>query len=326
MTRIARIILTSVICATVLTGCTERPGDSIYPVVRLDRDLAAYSGLDMEKRKVLRDSLRPELEALAALTGDSLSDAMLEAWSGSTAVDFFQPAVDSVFPDIDKLERSIGEFYAAADKKSLPLPCYRMAAVTWPSYRPLALRDSVVFIALNHYLGHDYEAYSDFEPYQRALKDSERLPYDVASGIIRSAYPYESSTDRLFERMLYEGAVAYAQMQLIDSPKLEYALGFTPGQMEYLTATEGRLWQEFGLRRGLLYSTDPEDIRGMMDIGARSPLDSGLAPGGVGRYIGYRIVESYLREHPSKTLSDILSPTFHTSEQSLVNSSYAPAK
>lgn len=325
MTRTASFFLPFAILIIFLTGCTNGADAPKYPVARLDRAIASYSCLDPHQRQALCDSLRPELEALAALTGDTLSDAMLEAWSGSTSVEYFQPAVDSIFPDLDDIERDIMAFYDASEKKSLSLPRYRIAAVTWPSYQPMALRDSVVFIALNHYLGPCYPAYSDFEQYQRALKDPGRVPYDVASGIIRSTYPYGSTTERLFERMLYEGAVAHVQMQLLNNPRLDYALGLTPEQMAYFADAEGRLWKEFGLRRGLLYSTDPEAIRDVMDIGARSTFDGGAAPGGVGRYIGYRILESYLGVHPDKTLAEILTTPVYGSAITLVESAYVPA-
>ena len=304
-----------------LAGCSETGS---YPIVRLDRGLAGYSDLAPQARDEMRDSLAVEFAALAALTGDTLSDTMLEAWSGSTAVDFFQPAVDSVFPNLDTVESDLGSFYKTAAKKGIRLPRYRVVAVTWPSYRPMALRDSVVFVALNHYLGSDYEAYSDFEPYQRALKDPARISQDLVSGIIRSAFPYKSTTDRVFERMLYEGAVAYVQMSLLDRARLDFALGFTSGQIDYLSANERNLWREFGLQKGLLYSTDPEVIRSLMDIGARSSFDSGRAPGGLGRYIGYRMVESYLDAHPGTPISYLLTPPFYAYARTLVDSAYNP--
>lgn len=305
----------------ILAGCS---GHERYPVERLDRAIARYAALGPAERDSMRAAHGAELAALAALVGDTLSDATVEAWSGSTSARFFQGAVDSVFPDLGEVEASLARFYDRADKKGIALPRYRVAAVTWPSYRPMAMRDSVVFVALNHYLGPDYEAYSDFEPYQRAIKTPGRLADDLASGIIRSAYPYTSPTDRLFEHMLYDGAVAYVQMRLLGSRRIDRALGLTAAQADYLEANEARLWQEFGMRRGLLYSSDPEDIRSVMDLGARPGFDGGQAPGGLGRFLGYRMVEAFLDENPDTPMAYLLTPAFYGYARTLVESGYNP--
>ncbi len=315
--------LASLALLSLMSGCS---GSEPYPVGRLDRMIATYGSMDAAERDSALAANAAELAALAALTGDSLASpsALAEAWSGSTATGFFQAAVDSVFPDLDRLESKLGQLYAAAGKQGVALPRYRITAVTWPSYRPMALRDSTVFVALNHYLGPGYEAYSDFEPYQRALKEPARLSSDLASGIIRSAYPYTSTTGRAFEHMLYDGAVAYVQMKLLGSRRLDRALGLTEAQVDYLEANEARLWQEFGLRPGLLYSTDPADIRSIMDLGAGTGFDGGRAPGGLGRYIGYSMVKSYVDEHPATPLSYLLTPAFYGAAGTLVESGYNP--
>ncbi len=50
--------------------------------------------------------------------------------------------------------------------------------------------DTVVIVALNHYLGSDYEGYASFPDHLRRLKSAERLPLDVGRhGYVRVTFP-----------------------------------------------------------------------------------------------------------------------------------------
>ena len=96
--------IASLALLSLMSGCS---GSEPYPVGRLDRMIANYGSMDAAERDSALAANAAELAALAALTGDSLASpsALAEAWSGSTATGFFQAAVDSVFPDLDRLRR-----------------------------------------------------------------------------------------------------------------------------------------------------------------------------------------------------------------------------
>ena len=43
-----------------------------------------------------------------------------------------------------------------------------------------------------------------------------------------------------------------------------------------------------------------------------------------GRYVGYRIVEKYVENHPEIHLTELLRPAFYSSAETLKNSGYRP--
>lgn len=241
-----------------------------------------------------------------AMGYDSVTSEVLKWWSNSAAVTIFQPDVDSVFPTVAPLERQLGEIMLRARRDSLPLPQMRFYSVVWGRPQPLMRDSDVMLIALNHYLGADYPGYSHWESYRRAAKTPEQLPYDLAASLAATAVPMEApDSASLIDWMLREGALMEARMRLVPDASLATALGYDEKMLQGLDANYQQMMDELASRR-LMHDTDPVLIDRMIAPGPQSPLLNGWAPGRVGRYIGYRLIQDYLRRHPRATLVTLL--------------------
>ena len=299
-----------------------------YPqtnITRLDLAIERYSHSDLSHQKAILDSFAPAIDALHVLYPNiHTNDSLMQRLSTSKGVKVFTPDIRHYLPSLDSIESVIN---LARNNISTKLPAIQfplLVAFVSTFNQSIIQIDSVMFIGLNHYLGKNYPGYNYFETYQRFTKTPQHLPYDIVESIIRNYYPYQPSEDATtLNRMLYEGVIVATLLQVIPNSDIAEALGYTPIQIQWLIKNEQNAWQAL-ITRKYLYSTDPSVAARLVKQAPSTTILHPEAPGRTGRYIGYRIVESYLRANTNTDIADLLSPTFYNSSTSLLDSSYMP--
>lgn len=322
MRRIFPILLLFI---SIISACS-RP--DTYPpaeVVNLYGPLAEFARADSSRRAEIMANDSAVLGAFfKVIDGSEPSDSLAWMWSTSLPVAIFTPAVDSVYADTDTLAADLGAILGRAREAGLDLPRRKYGAVVWGKMESIVFVDSVMLIALNHYLGQEYAGYDAFPVYRRFTKAPGFLPCDMAEALVATRYPYEEAPGQTaLQRMLYEGALAYAKKQLADAPDM-YALGYRSEQLQFLLDNEGDLWRQMAIR-GLLYDTSPVTIGRLIDPAPNTAVLDPRAPGRAGRFFGLRIVEAYARRHPDATLPFLLSPGFYRNPAILEEAQYSPA-
>lgn len=308
-----------------LPSC-QRETTPTYPtadVANVYTFMEDYGTMDAATRAsaYARDSveIKAFLRTVSELSPDS---SLMAAWAESKVVEVFTPAVDSVFGNGAAVGSALGAILAKAANEGIELPRRRYASVVYGRPESILFVDSVMLIALNHYLGADYPGYSHWPTYMRQGKTPAMLPYDMAEALTATAYPYESSeSSTLLSRLLYEGALAHAKLRLVPDATPAMVLGYDDATMKWLAENENSLWQSIVSGR-LLYDTAESTASKLVEPTPTVTLVTPNAPGRMGRYIGYRIVEDYMRSHPDATLPYLLSPSFYHSGSALVESGY----
>ncbi len=312
-----------------LTSCGGHGADAPAPdsvhVADVYTTMFRYGRADSAERAAMLRVDSAETMAFMKVVGElPTTDERIQGWSWSLPVLMFTPAVDSVYTDTDSLALAIGNTLARMRAEGIELPPRKYAAVVWGRYESVMFVDSVMLVALNHYLGAEYEAYSHFPLYMRLVKEPKLMPYDIAEALIATEKPYDGGdSPTALSRMLYEGALTVAKIKAVDGGTPREALGYRPEQFTFLEDEESNLWNAI-VARGLLYDTSDENVRKLVGPGPNTALLDVRAPGRAGRYIGYRIVESYLRNNPDATLPYLLSPEFYRSPQTLALARYNP--
>lgn len=318
------ILIISVIL--LLTSCNvghhDSEGDEIV-LKRLDVTLADYASLDGAERTAIRDSLGDVIDVWLNIQGIfNADDSALIEYSKSRAVAVFSSDICSSFENksydyelILKLQDNISNCFGGNE-------FYDLYSVVSPYNQSIFIADSMMFIGLNHYLGSDYVGYDYFEPYQRVVKTPQHLVYDIAEAAIVDKYPYQSDDEEtVLNVLLYNGAIVYSIMQLVPDADIAEVMGYTQRQLEWAEDNEKNAWSAL-ISRKLLYSTNRQDANRLVNP---SPVTSILhqeSPGRLGRYIGYKIVKSYVENHQDVNLKRLLSPDFYNSLQSLIDSEY----
>lgn len=307
-------------------GCRHdiRQDYPAQPVTPLYSILYDYADLGQAERAYIMDTDSTLLaDFMQVVSDEPLSESLLEWWSGSMPVRVFTPDVDSVFPTLEPLCANLGYILGRAAADSLALPSRRYAAVVYGRTESILFKDNEMFVALNHYLGEDYPGYTHWPTYMRRQKSPERLPYDLAEALVATQYPYAATGPEatVLSRLIYEGVITYAKMQLVDDAELGHALGYDEGEMKWLRENEAALWRDAVAKR-LIYDTSTSMAEKLVAPAPQVRELQPSAPGRAGRYLGYRIVESYVKSHPGAKLREMLKPEFYASSSVLAESNY----
>ena len=320
-------IITAILaCLGGLYACTKSIPPEEVDVVPLYDIVASLSSADEAATQAAIDSFGSELSALVAVvSGEPMNADVVQAWANSQAVAVFTPLVDSLYQGRSCAD-ALGHILANAKHEGLALPRRQYAEVVYGRPESMVFVDTVMLVALNHYLGADFDGYSHLPDYMRRVKTPQMLPYDLAEALVATSYPCRETPDAtVASRLIYEGALAMARMRLVPDADEATALGYTPEQYKQLKANEKTLWQTL-IQRQLLFDTAESTAQRLV---APSPATTDLGsnvPGRAGRFIGYRMICSYLAQPDADTtsLAILLSPAFYAAPTALQTIRYNP--
>lgn len=294
-----------------------KDGSHVEPVniQRLDTLIEGYKMLDSLSRvKVLKEDYDVLLGfGMYADNMDTVNNELMNMWSVWPATTVFMPEVRKEFTSLEPESESIGRVLATARQNGFEFPEYNFVAVTWGKPNPIVLipDKKFAYIALNHYLGPEHQAYNGWPTYICALKSRDMIPVDMAEAILSTAMPYKAEgSGNVLSRILYEGARAVAKQAMVSEMNLSSILGLTPAALTITRQNEAFMWNQL-IKDNKLYSTDSELISNLFDIRPNSTAISPDAPGRAVRLVGYNIVKAYMDKNPDATLKFLMSPEFY---------------
>jgi hypothetical protein len=182
--------------------------------------------------------------------------------------------------------------------------------------------DEILSISADKYLGADYPLYQDFFfDYQRQLMSPDRIVPDYLLGFMMANLPFVGNPDRLLDRILYEGKLRYILSQIIPNRKDWEYIAYNKEQNDWCLANQSRIWKSI-LENQHLFQTDyliTSQYTNDAPYTATLPSES---PGRVGIWVGYRIITSYMKNHPQTSLQELMNITDY--QQLLKQSKYKP--
>lgn len=216
--------------------------------------------------------------------GSAERDSLIGADAASPAWRIFGPDVDRLLPPLDGASDILGR---AEDLPS------RIYGIISPYNQSIVVADTIVLVALNHYLGADYEGYASMPAHMTRNKTISRLPLDVAEAWTASRHPFPDSiaSPTLLMRMAYEGAVLASVADALDVPDGPLLMGWTDEQWSDAVAHEGEAWRRL-VSSDLLFSDNQAIISRLISPAPSSPDISPDAPGRLGRFTGLRMVRA----------------------------------
>jgi hypothetical protein len=172
-------------------------------------------------------------------------------------------------------------------------------------------------IGLHQFAGKDFSVYQAapvqemYPGYISRRFDREYITPNVFKAVADDIYPDKSVGNPLIEQMVEKGK----QWWLLDHflPDVDDTLktGFTGKQLAWTKENEGNIWS-YIMKNENLYSIEPTTIQNYL---GEAPSTQGLpdaAPGNIGQWIGWRIVENYASRHSDLKLQQVLSTPART--------------
>lgn len=271
---------------------------NIVRMKRFDRVLSSIGrGERCDTAEIFRDFGDAIDSFVVPLLGDTAlsKSAKLETFANLRNIFFFYDEIDRAFPNTDSLQiklDTIGHRFNTIFHHKFP----DVTTIVSPYNQSIImLNDTVAAIALNHYLGRDYPPYQYYPSYIRDFKIPEKITYNLTEAVLRTHYRYEPSDTTLLERIVYEGAVAYAASMTIPTFSEDLYFSFKASQSDWVKASHIEAWQKL-IENGALESKDVNLHRSMVAVAPFTSAVSPQSPGGLGRWFGFHIVSLYLKQ------------------------------
>ena len=183
--------------------------------------------------------------------------------------------------------------------------------------------DTLLVLAIDTYLGSDHEFYQNVKKYlAKNLKPSQIGP-DVATSYARQLISAPQKRD-LLSQMIYFGKELYLKDVWLPSISDAEKIGYTKDEMIWANDNEEDMWRYF-IEKELLYSTDPKMAPRFIYNAPFSKFYLEIdneSPGMIGRYIGWQIVRSYMKNN-TVTVPQLL---IKSTDEIFKNSKYKPQK
>lgn len=181
----------------------------------------------------------------------------------------------------------------------------------------------MLFVSLDMFLGSQDTLYSGFPEYMIHKFDRNDLPVAVGEAFAEQLVGFKRA--RIFlNQMIAEGKKLYLLNKFVPSVSEKDIMGYADVKYDWITSNESEIWKYF-IENDLLYSTDTNLYHRFMADAPFSKfyIDIDLqSPGRVGSWIGWKIVQSYMKNN-NVTLQELLQTD---ADQLFKQSKYKPKK
>lgn len=217
-------------------------------------------------------------------------------------------SVQLVFPDMKQTEKALG--------KALGNYKYFFPNDTLPEFythfsgfnEAIISKGNIISISLENYLGDCpfYDALGIYKYLREGMYPS-KIPVDIVKILLLQKAAPEHATDNLLSAIIYQGKIYYALHQIFPEKDLSFLLNYTEIQQKWCEANEPTMWS-FLIENKHLFSSDYRTIRHYIDP---APFTKGFpeeSPGQTGIWVGYQIVENYMK-NTETSLAELLQRT-----------------
>ncbi|MBK9420700.1 MAG: hypothetical protein IPN44_06575 [Flavobacteriales bacterium] len=169
--------------------------------------------------------------------------------------------------------------------------------------------DSVLGFGVEWFVGRNspvvqYLSPDVFPQYRKDRMRPEMLVPSVVKGWLQVHYTRDVRGEDLLTNFIVIGKVMALLDHLLPQTDATLKFAFTPQQLKWCEDNEFTIWKAV-VAQELLYSKDPKQIDRFMNDGPFTPGMPRESPAHIGEWIGYRMVDSYMREHPEVTFAQL---------------------
>ncbi len=233
--------------------------------------------------------------------------------------------VDSVYPDMKPYKPAFIDVYKHV---KYYFPEFKVPKIVtlysdWNYMRKAIYVDSLQLLTLDNFLGTDNRIYRGIPQYIKQNMNPENIPVAIAESIAETQVSPPKSKSFL-AKMINYGKKLYLMDAYMPYAPDSLKIGYTAPKMQWARENEEGVWQYF-VDKELLYSTLPNlDLR-FLNLAPYSKFYSEQdmhSPGYIGRYIGWRIVRSFMKKNKVSLQKMIQMPE----EEIFKKSKYKPRK
>lgn len=291
-----------------LTGCDIHAKSSRHSTVepieirRFDKKLFEYIEA---KDTNLQQSLLSEYPVMLDLIGKGILNIksvdtpgffgkLSGYYSNAALLALYKDALTR-FEQVDDIEKKLGQGFSYLTECFPEMKVPQLYMHVSGLNQNILTGENALSISIDKYLGYDYPLYEEFfYDYQRIKMQPEYVVPDYLTGWLMSEYPFAGKENVLLERMIYAGKIKYLVSQACPEISPAQLMGYTEEEYEFLEKNGKAIWQAI-IERKHLYTPDHITTNQYFEE-QPSPFFSEEAPGNIGSFIGWQIVEHYMKE------------------------------
>jgi len=169
--------------------------------------------------------------------------------------------------------------------------------------------DSVLGFGVEWFVGKDspvvqYLSPDVFPQYRKDRMRPEMLAPSVVKGWLQVHYTRDVRGEDLLTNFIVIGKVMALLDYLLPQTDATLKFAFSPQQLKWCEDHEFNIWKEV-VAKELVYTKDPKEIDRFMNDGPFTPGLPRESPGHLGEWIGYRLVQSYMKANPDVSFAQL---------------------
>lgn len=220
-----------------------------------------------------------------------------------------QAMVDSVLGDMKLQEREFNEAFGRLKVFFPDSLVPRIIAYNSGYNYGIFPTDSVLGIGVEWFVGEadpvlKYLPPELFPMYRKQRMRPEMLVPSAVKGWLMVHYTLDTRGEDLLTNLVEIGKLMVLLEAMLPGTDASLRFAFTPEQLKWCEDNEFNIWREL-VANELLFSKDPKEVDRFMDDGPFTPGLPRESPGHIGEWIGYRMVNSYLRANKDITFAEL---------------------
>ncbi len=171
----------------------------------------------------------------------------------------------------------------------------------------MVVDSSWISVSLEQYLGADCIFYEwlAVPVYLRKQKATEKLVPDIMKALAMSQFQYNDSIDDLVNQMIYQGKILWFVKQTIPSIPDSLLFDYSKDEIKWVQDYEKNMWETI-VEQKHLFSTDRMIVQRYIEASPFTSFFGSDSPGRTGIFLGYRIIQSFIKRNPDITLEELM--------------------
>ncbi|WP_439489363.1 gliding motility lipoprotein GldB [Algoriphagus sp.] len=222
---------------------------------------------------------------------DSLAKELLAIHQDSIMRSLYD-SVEVAFSDFSEVEKDLETAFKAIKHYFPDFQIPKVYTFVSGFNSDLVVTDELIVIGLDYFLPPTHVFQPELPRYMAERYDK---PYIVPMIVMAISARYNLTTpsdNTLLAEMIFYGKAYHFMKAIMPCTSDEYIIGYTPEAISESFANEELIWSHF-VENELLYETNPFEIRKYVGEAPFTDAISTKAPGRLGRWLGWNIVDDY---------------------------------
>ena len=268
-------------------------GREALDIHRLEQEFFAAKTADevrflLEKYPEIADKV---MERETYANADSLAQELLRA-NQDSAFQALNAAVANEFGDISDIKVELEQAFAYLKSYYPNFKAPKVYTYVSGFGIDLLVEENMLVIGLDYFLPSDHAFQPDLPKYIASRYERKYLVPMIVLAISSRYNEIDPKDNTLLAEMIYYGKAYHFVKSILPCTSDQYLIGYTPEQIQASWDNEDIIWAHF-IENELLFETNPFEIRKYIGEAPATDAISADAPGRIGRWIGWNIVEEY---------------------------------